>query len=82
MESENDEEDFFFHEDGGREVVKVAIYEDRAFWVYRNRLFTSEVTKDPDFETARPLDTSELTEEQMSEIFEILDELKQHNERD
>lgn len=62
------------------EIVRVAVYEDKAYWVYDNVFYESDVTREPDFETARPIDTSSIPEKKMKELFAILDELK--NEKD
>lgn len=72
------DDDEFDMEDEFREIVKVAVYEEKAYWVYNNVLYEAEVTREPDFETARPIDTMTLTSKEMTDLFEILDELEIH----
>lgn len=78
----NDDEDFFFDDDDDdREVIRVAVYEDRAYWVHDNVFYESEVTREPDFTTARPIDTMSLPEKQLKKLLTILDDLE-NSERD
>jgi hypothetical protein len=77
--SEREEDDLDMHENG--EIIRVSVQESKAYWVYDNVLYESEVIREPDFETARPIDVMSLTPKQMSELFEILDDLeKSRNE--
>lgn len=62
------------------EIVRVAVYDEKAYWVYDNVFYEAEVTREPDFETARPIDTSSMPEKKMVELFAILDELKNEKE--
>lgn len=81
---ENDsDEDFFFddEEEYQKEVVRVAVYEDKAYWVYENVFYESEVTREPDFSTAQAVDTMSLTPKELNQLMAILDEL-QNNERE
>ena len=73
-----DEDDFI--SENSHEIVRVAVYEDTAYWVYNHRLFTAETTREPNFETARPVDVNSLSEDEMSKIFNILDEIENHVE--
>lgn len=69
--------------DQDREIVRVAVYEDKAYWVYDNVFYESDVTREPDFETARPIDTMSMSPNQLKDLLNILDELEDHNnERD
>ena len=72
------DDDGFNMEDEFREIIKVAVYGERAYWVHNNVLYESEVSREPDFETARPIDTMKLSSKEMHELFEILDELEIH----
>lgn len=72
------EDDFGFDEQ--HEIIRVSVQENKAYWVYDNVLYESEVTREPDFETARPLDVMSLTSKQMKELFEILDDLEASKE--
>lgn len=62
------------------EIVRVAVYDEKAYWVYDNVFYEAEVVREPDFETARPIDTATMPEKKMQELFAILDELK--NDKD
>jgi hypothetical protein len=62
------------------EIVRVAVYDEKAYWVYDNVFYEAEVTREPDFETARPIDTESIPEKKMVELFAILDELKNEKE--
>ncbi len=64
----------------GHEIIRVSIQENKAYWVYDNVLYESEVTREPDFETARPIDVMSLSAKQMKELFEILDDLEKSKE--
>lgn len=74
------EDDFGFDEQ--HEIIRVSVQENKAYWVYDNVLYESEVTREPDFETARPIDVMSLTAQQMKELFEILDDLEKSKEGD
>lgn len=76
-----EEEDFLFDDDESQEVVRVAVYEDKAYWVYENVFYQSDVIREPDFSTAEPIDTMDLNPKELNRLMGILDEL-QNNERD
>ena len=81
------DEDFFgedeeFSLENIKETIKVAVYEDKAYWVYENVFYESEVTREPDFSTAKAIDTMSLSDKELKELMEVLDELEKHNERD
>ncbi len=78
--SNAEDDDYDMDED--REIVRVAVYEDKAYWVHENVFYESEVTREPDFDTARPIDVSSLSSKDMKELFTVLDELEKKNERD
>lgn len=65
-----------------RETVRVAVYDEKAYWVYDNVFYQAEVTREPDFSTAEPVDTMSLSSKELNELMSVLDELQQHNERD
>lgn len=69
------EEDFL--EDIDEEVVRVAVYGDKAYWVYNNVFYESETVKEPDFTTARPIDTMSMSPKQLNKLLNILDELEE-----
>lgn len=75
------EDDLFMDEE--RETVRVAVYDDKAYWVYDNVFYESDVVREPDFTTARPIDTMDLPANKLNELLAILDELEQNkNERE
>lgn len=70
-----------FHQ--SKDVIRVAVYDDKAYWVYDNVFYESDVMREPDFETARPINTMDLDPKELNDLLNILDELEQHNnERD
>ncbi len=77
---EDDYDDFF---DGESPVeIRVAIYGERAYWVYNNTFYESEVSREPDFDTARPINIDSLSQEEMKKLFTVLDDLENSIERD
>lgn len=78
-ENDNDYDDDLYDE---KETVRVAVYDEKAYWVYDNVFYQAEVTREPDFSTAEPIDTMSLNQKELNELMTILDELQQHNERD
>lgn len=74
-----DEEDYYEDDEG---VVKVAVYGEKAYWVYENTFYESEIVREPDFTTARPIDTMSMSAKQLNELLGILDELKEETERE
>jgi hypothetical protein len=72
------EDDYEYDEDyEGHDVVRVAVYEDKAYWVYENVFYESEVTREPDFETARPIDTMSMNAKDLNKLLSILDEIEE-----
>jgi hypothetical protein len=77
---EDDENDFFSdHED---DLIRVAVFDEKAYWVYDNVFYESDVTREPDFTTARPIDTMGLAPKELNKLMHILDELQDETERD
>lgn len=79
---ENFNEEFDDDQYLDRETIRVAVYDEKAYWVYENVFYQAEVTKEPDFSTAEAIDTMSLTQKELNELMAILDELQEHNERD
>lgn len=78
-EIHEDPEDLY----GDYETIRVAVYEDRAYWVMDNVFYESDVIREPDFETARPIETMDLSPKELNKLLTILDDLeKSKNERD
>lgn len=75
-----DEDEILFDEE--KETVRVAVYDEKAYWVYENVFYESDVTREPDFSTARPIDTTSMSSKELNQLMIILDELKQSNERE
>ena len=68
-----EDEDF----DGEHITVRAAVYEDKAYWVYENVFYESDVMREPDFETARPIDTMKMNSKDLKKLFKILDDLEE-----
>lgn len=64
------------------DIVRVAVYDEKAYWVYENVFYESDVTREPDFTTARPVDTMSMSAKQLNKLLNILDELENKNERE
>ena len=69
-------EDMDLEEDEERHIIRAAIYDTKAFWVHDNIFYESDVTREPDWSTARPIDTMKLSEKSLSNLLKILDDLK------
>ena len=63
----------------GMDLVRVAVYEEKAYGVYDNVFYESDIIREPDFTTARPIDTMSLSPKQLNELLTILDEIENHN---
>ena len=61
-------------EDEERHIIRAAIYDTKAFWVHDNIFYESDVTREPDWSTARPIDTMKLSEKSLSNLLKILDD--------
>jgi hypothetical protein len=72
-----EEDEDFIIDDEDQEVVRVAVYGDKAYWVYDNVFYESETTREPDFTTARPIDTMSMSPKQLNKLLTILDELQE-----
>jgi hypothetical protein len=59
------------------DITRVAVYKDKAYWVHENIFYQSEVTWEPDFTTAEPIDTMSLSSKEVNELLIILDELRE-----
>lgn len=76
---QEEEEDFFMDmDDEDHQTINVAVYDDKAYWVVNNVFYESDITKEPDFTTARPIDTMDLPPKKLNELLIILDELKEY----
>ncbi len=75
-----EEEDIFMDldDEDDNQTIHVAVYDDKAYWVVNNVFYESDVTREPDFTTARPIDTMNLPPKKLNELLIILDELKEH----
>ncbi len=80
IEEDNDDDLFMDLDDEGEEyqTIHVAVYNDKAYWVADNIFYESDVTKEPDFTTAKPIDTMDLPPKKLNELLIILDELKEY----
>jgi len=82
IKSRSNDEDDEDMEDSEHTTIKVAVYEEKAYWVYQNTFYESEITREPDFTTAKVIDIMEMSTKQLDELFTILDELEEEIERD
>lgn len=59
------------------EVVEltVAYLGDKAYWVHENVFYESLILTEPDFSTAMPINTDEMSDEEMEKLLFILDGL-------
>lgn len=73
----SEEWDEEFIQDEPEDVVRVAVYEDKAYWVYNNVFYESDTVREPDFSTARPIDTMSMPSKQLNKLLSILDELEE-----
>ena len=65
-----------FIEDYDEESVRVAILDDKAYWVYHNTLYETDVYDgDPDFDSAQPVDTMNMPHKELNRLLYILDSL-------
>lgn len=72
---DHEEDDFIMDED--QEIVRVAVYGEKAYWVYDNVFYESDTVREPDFSTARPIDTMSMSPKQLNKLLIILDELQE-----
>lgn len=68
---EVDDEDIF-----SDPIIRVAVFGEKAYWVYNNVFYESEITREPDFDTAKAIDTMSLSEKELRKLLTILDELE------
>lgn len=80
-EDEEFEDEEFFSETEDEETVRVAVFDEKAYWVYNNVFYESDVMREPDFTTARPIDTMSVPPKELRRLLSILDELRD-NERE
>lgn len=76
-EVEEDYEDLVGDDDENF-IIRAAIYDTKAFWVHDNIFYESDIIREPDWSTARPIDTMKLSEKSLSNLLKILDDLKEN----
>jgi hypothetical protein len=76
VEEGNQYEDLLSEEEETNHLIRTAIYGDRAFWVHDNIFYESEVNVEPDWSTARPIDTMDLSPQSLNNLMNVLDALK------
>lgn len=64
-------------DEGEHQIIRAAIYDTKAFWVHDNIFYESDVLREPDWSTARPIDTMKLSQKSLSNLLKILDDLKE-----
>lgn len=58
-------------------MIRVVMVEGDAYWITNNTLFVSKaINGDPDPETAKPVDTSNMSREEIEKMLFIVDNLK------
>jgi pectate lyase len=72
------EEDEDFDMDEEYQTTHVAVFKDKAYWVHDNVFYESETTREPDFTTARPIDTMSMSPKDLNKLLIILDELEEY----
>lgn len=61
--------------------IKVAVVDDKAYWVFENTLYEADVIDDEVVrEQARPVDAFDMHFEQVAELMELLDEMENWTE--
>jgi len=60
------------------ETIRVAQYEEKAYWVHQNVFYEADVISEPDFSSARPIDTMSMSPKQLNKLLAILDELENY----
>ena len=77
-EYDEDEDDGDYEDDmEDNESIRVAVYDDKAYWVHNNVFYESEITREPDFETARPIDIMSMSNREIKKLLVILDEIEE-----
>ena len=67
-----------FEDYDSSDALKVAVYEDRAYFVMDNVFYETEITREPDFSTAKEIDTMSLPKKELNKLLTILDELEEY----
>lgn len=78
-DDENFDDEGFMAEEGS--TFKIAMHKDKAYWVYQNTFYQSEITWEPDFTTAEAIDTMSLSNKEITELLSVLDLLEEEKER-
>jgi hypothetical protein len=64
-------------------MIKVIAMDNRAYWVAENIFYVADLINDePDFSTTRPVDTSNMSKEDIDKMLFILDNLGRRNNDD
>ena len=64
-----------FEEDG---TLRVAVYDDKAYFVMDNVFYEADTTREPDFSTTREIDIMSMPQKELSKLLIILDELEEY----
>lgn len=68
-------------QDDNDNYIKVAVLDDKAYWVFQNTLYEADVVDDEVVkEDARPVDAFDMHFEQVKELMELLDEMENWTE--
>jgi len=73
-----------FEDDDESQRVTVAMVEGKAYWVYDNAMWIADVDEDgtPDRLTAKPIETDNMTFQEIKMHMAILDSLKRESEKE
>lgn len=64
-----------FEEEG---TLRVAVYDDKAYFVVDNVFYEADTTPEPDFSTTREVDTMSMPQKELDKLLIILDELEEY----
>ena len=81
-DSEYDSEENPFDDYDEEGALRVAVYEDKAYFVMNNVFYETEVTREPDFSTAKEVDTMSLPSKDLDKLLIILDELEEYGKEE
>jgi hypothetical protein len=60
-----------------KNMIRVIMIEEKAYWVANSIFYVSEtVNGDPDLETAKPIDTENMSKDEIDKMLSILDSLR------
>jgi len=79
---EDEDEDEPDEEESSESKFRVAMYQDKAYWVHRNVLYESELVSEPNWATARPVQAIDLPTKEVNRLLKVLDDLQKNKEEE